>query len=60
MQIGASYTAQWLDAVLEQICYIYMPACLAGWVAGAFTEAISETTFHTSLTERGTILFTPI
>lgn len=31
MQIGASYTAQWLDAVLEQICYIYTPACLAGW-----------------------------
>lgn len=28
MLYRASYTAQWLDAVLEQICYIYTPAWL--------------------------------
>lgn len=28
MQYRASYTAQWLDAVLEQICYISTPAWL--------------------------------
>lgn len=28
MQYRASYTAQWLDVVLEQICYIYTPAWL--------------------------------
>lgn len=56
MQIGASYTAQWL----EQICYIYMVACLAACLAAAFTEAISEMTFHISLMAKGTIVFTPI